>query len=283
MLKLILQANGCECRILNFFTIRCHGRIAYYSSSQIDKEETRQSVSSSEMDQFRKLSSQWWKPGGKFEALRSMNKLRIPLIKKLLSSGTELLKEYPLKGYKVLDVGCGGGILSEPIARLGAEVVGIDPLQENIEAAKSHLSFQPELINLKYQCTLLEELCAKELFDLVVVSEVLEHVNEPRTFVAYCCSHVKPGGYILFTTINRTFIASLLAKYVAEYIFRIVPINTHDENKFVPPYELTGYLQNSGMYKPTYLGMSLNPLTMQWSWIPSTLVNYACHAQKPLS
>lgn len=243
------------------------------------------SVSSKEMHQFQKHVTEWWRPGGEYDALRSLNKLRVPLIKKLLLSNAKEKQYQPLSGYHVLDVGCGGGILAEPIARLGANVLGIDPLQDSIDEAKHHALKDPDLATLSYECSTIEELAEKQsnCFDIVLASEVLEHVDSPDVFVHNCCELIKPGGHLFVTTINRTLLSTIFVKYAAEYLLRIVPQNTHDENKFITTDELTDMLRRNNMNSLVYRGMFMNPLTLSWSWSDVKLLNYACHAKKPLA
>jgi len=241
------------------------------------------SVSQKELDQFRQFSSEWWKPGGEYDALRSLNHLRVPIVKQLLLK-EKINKVKPLECCSIVDVGCGGGILAEPLSRLGANVLGIDPLPENIDSAKYHASLDQELSTLQYECSSVEDLCyhGNHAVDMVVTSEVLEHVDNPENFICSCCQLVKPGGHILITTINRTLLSTLLVKYAAEYILRIVPQNTHDENKFIQPDELTDMLRKSNMVGINYKGMIMNPLTLQWSWTNSLAMNYMCYARKSL-
>lgn len=243
------------------------------------------SVSSKEMHQFQKHVTEWWRPGGEYDALRSLNKLRVPLIKKLLLSNAKEKQYQPLSGYHVLDVGCGGGILAEPIARLGANVLGIDPLQDSIDEAKHHALKDPDLATLSYECSTIEELAEKQsnCFDIVLASEVLEHVDSPDVFIHNCCELIKPGGHLFVTTINRTLLSTIFVKYAAEYLLRIVPQNTHDENKFITTDELTDMLRRNNMNSLVYRGMFMNPLTLSWSWSDVKLLNYACHAKKPLA
>jgi len=243
-------------------------------------------VSSNELEKFKALASEWWGPGGEFEALRSLNRLRVPLIKRLLSNENNVqLPSKPLLGVNILDVGCGGGILAEPLARLGANVLAIDPVQENIDAASYRLLHggRQELQSLSYECTTIEEVSARLQghFDAVVASEVLEHVEKPGTFINCCCSAVKPGGHVVVTTINRNILSTVLVKYAAEYVFRIVPEGTHDEDKFIQTEELTDMLRSADMEKINFRGMTMNPFNYRWSWSPSQMMNYACYAQKP--
>lgn len=163
--------------------------------------------------------------------------------------------------------------------------MGIDPLQENIDAAEHHRGEHSDLAQLSYICTTVEDFCRNhgESFDVVVASEVLEHVDNPTVFVEDCCSCLKPGGRIVVTTINRNIVSTLLVKYAAEYLLRIVPQGTHDEGKFVTPEELVDMLRlGTGMVGINFKGMTMNPATLKWSWSPTTVMNYACYATKPM-
>lgn len=264
-----------------------HRRLAVKSSAaircmsgEVSKSVT---VSGDELDKFKQYSSDWWKLEGEYAALRSLNKLRVPLIRDLLINHSDhSYPGKPLVNQQILDVGCGGGILSEPLARLGANVTAIDPLPENIDSARAHSSCNEDLVNLQYQCTTVEELnsSSSTKFDLVVASEVIEHVENPSIFMKNCCSLVKPSGHLVITTINRNILSTLLVKYAAEYLLRIVPENTHDENKFITPNELTDMLRENGMSGINFRGMALNPLTNTWTWTESYPMNYACYAMK---
>jgi len=255
------------------------------NNSEQQKTNTT-TVSNIELEKFKTLAPEWWKNDGEFIALKSLNKLRVPLIKELACGRRDVANpSQPLAGIKILDVGCGGGILAESLARLGANVVGIDPLQENIDAAEHHRGEHSDLAKLSYTCTTVEDFCREhgESFDVVVASEVLEHVDNPAVFVEDCCSCIKPGGRIVVTTINRNIVSTLLVKYAAEYLLRIVPQGTHDEGKFVTPEELVDMLRlGTGMVGINFKGMTMNPATLKWSWSPTTVMNYACYATKPM-
>ncbi|XP_057308055.1 ubiquinone biosynthesis O-methyltransferase-like [Hydractinia symbiolongicarpus] len=212
------------------------------------------SVSSKEMHEFQKHVTEWWRPGGQYAGLRSLNKLRVPLIKKLLLSNAKVKQSQPLSGYRVLDVGCGGGILAEPIARLGANVLGIDPLQDSIDEAKHHALKDPDLATLSYECSTIEELAEKQsnCFDIVLASEVLQYVDSPDVFLHNCCKLIKPGGHLFVTTINRTLLSTIFVKYAAENLLRIVSHNSWDETKFITTDELTDMLRRNNMNSLVY-------------------------------
>jgi len=187
----------------------------------------------------------------------------------------------PLAGLTLLDVGSGGGILSEALGRLGATVTGIDPIEENVVLATRHVTCDTDLASrVSYQCCTVEDLDVVELYDGVVCSEVIEHVNSQQDFISTCANLVKPGGSIFFTTMNKTSLSYALAVVAAEYMFRIVPPGTHDWDKFISPGEILDALLSSNMDTRLVHGITINPLTMRWRWIKDTKVNYVLHAVK---
>jgi len=266
------------------FVTTCRRNIpTTYPPSRLMSSLSSSSINQEELQKFRGTATQWWKNNSEYIALRSLNKLRVPLIKELASAVTTTCE--PLKGVRILDVGCGGGILCEPLARLGAHVVGIDPVQENIDAALHHRGEdQHHLSTLSYICTTIEDYSQqqREAFDIVVASEVIEHVERANIFLQDCCVALKPGGRVLVTTINRNLLSTLAVKYAAEYVLRILPPGTHAEDKFVTPNELVDMLRESGLVSVNFRGMNINPLTYEWSWTQSLLMNYVCYASKPL-
>ena len=232
------------------------------------------------------MSSDWWNPNGVCKPLHSMNRLRVPLVRDgMIETGLtqpELADtDKPLTGTRVLDVGCGAGIISEALARLGAEVTAIDACEDNIEAARRHKDTSG-LPNLSYLCTSVEDLAATETdkFDAVVASEVIEHVDNQEMFVSLCSSVCRPGGSLFLTTLSRTQQSWLLAILGAEYIAGLLPRGTHDWDKFITPDTLQTMLEAEGCRTRLVHGMRYNPLTNNWSWSPDHSVNYALHAVK---
>lgn len=268
-----------------------------------------------ELEKFRKLSNKWWS-GPEFAALRNMNQLRVPFVTEAFASNLYISNSkshddsLPLDKIKLLDIGCGGGILSESLARIGADVTGIDPVEENISAAISHseLVFPEDSKNVpQYKCCTIEELSAElqneSAFDGIIASEVLEHVDNLEHFLKCAIHCLRPGGYFLVTTINQTPVSYLTAIFAAENILGLLPKGTHEYSKFIPPNAFslvlsdrkckqTKSVQTNYFLKQIFLfsivgcdtmkvhGMFLNPLTLQWSWTQNQWVNYALMAIK---
>ncbi|XP_072525007.1 ubiquinone biosynthesis O-methyltransferase, mitochondrial [Salminus brasiliensis] len=244
-------------------------------------------VDPAEVRKFQALASRWWDEQGEFGALHAMNELRVPFIRdNLLNVHSVLQMGSPLSGLRVLDIGCGGGLLTEPLARLGADVLGIDPVQDSVRTAELHLSHDPGLYGrVRYRDCSLEELAEeeeqeKEGFHAVVASEVLEHLADLDTFIHCCHQILKPGGSLFITTINRTQMSYILGIIVAEQVLRIVPRGTHDWEKFISPVELETRLESTGFSVECIRGMLYNPVSKRWSWQQSTAINYALHALK---
>ncbi|KAI4891536.1 hypothetical protein NFI96_021546 [Prochilodus magdalenae] len=243
-------------------------------------------VDPAEVRKFQALASRWWDEQGEFGALHAMNELRVPFIRDNLLNVHSLGRMgSPLSGLRILDVGCGGGLLTEPLARLGASVLGIDPVQDSVRIAELHLSHDPALGGrVQYRASSLEELVEEgeenEGFHAVLASEVLEHLADLNTFID-CCHHVlKPGGSLFITTINRTQLSYVLGIVLAEMVLGIVPRGTHDWEKFISPVELETMLESTGFTVECIRGMLYNPVSGAWSWQQSTAINYVLHALK---
>ncbi|XP_065057079.1 ubiquinone biosynthesis O-methyltransferase, mitochondrial-like [Rhopilema esculentum] len=250
-----------------------------------DNYATGKTTLDDEVTKFNLLSSEWWDQSGDFMVLKAMNRLRIPWIKNTLLADSKQKSIRPLDSFKILDIGCGGGLLSEPLARLGANVTGIDPVASNIMAAKAHANIDENVArNTEYLCSTVEDMVDdhRETFDAVVASEVIEHVNYQLDFVQCCSQLIKPGGHLFVTTINRTIFSLLFAKYAAEYIVRIVPAGVHDWEKFVTTSELVDMLRRSKLEMIQFTGMTYNLVSQKWYWCENTAMNYACHARKPV-
>jgi len=190
--------------------------------------------------------------------------------------------EFPFKGLSILDIGCGGGILSQPLARLGAKVTGVDAGQENIKAAESNTPSELR-DNLQFICSSVEDYASQNPdshFDAVVASEVIEHVQDPKLFLQIAAKCVKPSGSLFLTTINRTSLSWLGGIIAAEYVLRLVPVGTHQWSKFISPEEIQSELIKDGCRTRLVNGMIYNVLCNTWSWTRSTAINYALHAVK---
>jgi len=239
------------------------------------------SLDPSEVAKFSAIADQWWDETGKFGVLHKFNPVRISFIKEQVTArlGLDPLKAKPLEGLRLLDIGCGGGLLSEPLARLGAKIVAADPSQKNIKTAMVHANQQG--LKIDYRATTAEQLAdAGEMFDVVLNMEVIEHVNDPAQFTATCASMVKPGGMMFVATLNRTLKAFGLAIIGAEYILGWMPKGTHQWEKFIKPEELKTWLEAADMQQKTLSGVSFNPISNTWNRSGDTAVNYMIAAMK---
>ena len=217
-----------------------------------------------ELEKFSQLAHKWWDPHSDFKPLHDINPLRLGYID----------RHAGLKGKTVLDVGCGGGILSESMAGLGATVTGIDLSEKALQVARLHLLESEKQVD--YRKVAVEDLAA-ELpghYDVVTCLEMLEHVPDPRSVIAACAKLVKPGGWVFLSTLNRNPKAYLLAVIGAEYILNMLPKGTHDYGKFIKPSELAQFIRNNGLNMDNIIGMSYNPLTKTYSLGKDTDVNY---------
>ncbi|XP_021016192.1 ubiquinone biosynthesis O-methyltransferase, mitochondrial isoform X1 [Mus caroli] len=264
-------------------TLSCLSRVKTYRTPWKRLYSTSQTtVDSREVKNFQALAHTWWDEYGKFAPLHSMNDLRVPFIRdNLLKTSASHHPGKPLSGMKILDVGCGGGLLTEPLGRLGASVVGIDPVAENIKIAQHHKSFDPVLDKrIQYKVCSLEETVGEsaECFDAVVASEVVEHVSNLEMFIQCCYQVLKPGGSLFITTVNKTQLSYALGIVFAEQIAGIVPKGTHTWEKFVSPEKLESILEPNGLSVETVAGLVYNPFSGYWHWSENTSLNYAAHA-----
>ena len=225
-----------------------------------------------EIQKFSELAHRWWDPTSEFRPLHEINPLRLEWIN----------ARVPLAGKHVCDIGCGGGILAESIARKGATVTGIDLSEKALKVADLH-SLESG-IKVRYELIAAEELAAREAgqFDVVTCMEMLEHVPDPAAIVQACAKLVKPGGHIFFSTLNRNPKSYLFAIIGAEYILGLLPRGTHDYAKFITPAELSGYARTAGLEVQALKGMTYNPLTKIYSLNQDTNVNYLMATVKPV-
>jgi 2-polyprenyl-6-hydroxyphenyl methylase / 3-demethylubiquinone-9 3-methyltransferase len=236
---------------------------------------TTSTASPEEIARFSAIADEWWDDTGKFRPLHRLNPVRIQFVRDALCDhfGCDSTADLPLKGLKLLDVGCGGGLASEPLCRLGANVTAIDAGEETIAVAANHA--RQGGLDIDYRQCLPEKLAAEGVtFDAVVSLEVVEHVPDLGEFLGAVASLVKPDGCLIIGTINRTVKSLAFAKIAAEYILRWVPAGTHDWNKFVRPSELANGLRPHGLDIKTIKGTVYNPVNGDWSLSTDTGVNY---------
>ncbi|HLP68863.1 MAG TPA: bifunctional 2-polyprenyl-6-hydroxyphenol methylase/3-demethylubiquinol 3-O-methyltransferase UbiG [Rhizobium sp.] len=245
-------------------------------------EQARTTIDQVEVDRFSAMAAEWWDPTGKFKPLHKINPVRLTYIRDKVSEhfGRDPKSHHPLQGLRILDIGCGGGLLSEPVARMGATVLGADASERNIGIARTHAEQTGTIID--YRAVTAEALAAAgERFDVVLNMEVVEHVADVDFFITTCASMVKPGGLMLISTINRTLKAAALAIVGAEYVLGWLPRGTHQYEKLVRPEELEAPLLQSGMNLLERTGVFFNPLQNQWRLSPDTDVNYMLLAARP--
>lgn len=239
--------------------------------------ETMKNVSAAELNHFAGLSARWWDPEGPSRPLMALNPVRLAFIEQMLQA-----QKRALKGLRVLDVGCGGGLLSEAMAQAGADVVGVDLSPELLEVAKLH-ALGAELSNIDYQLQSAEDMANAhpEQFDVVTCMEMLEHVPAPEAVLDACVKLLKPGGLFVLSTLNRTPKAFALGIVAAEYIFNLVPKGTHSYAKFLKPAEITRVLRARGMEITALKGMQYAPLSNIAHLNDDSSVNYILAAYKP--
>ncbi len=246
------------------------------------KPQRHSTVDPAEVERFSALAAEWWDPRGKMAPLHKFNPVRIGYIRDQAAArfGRDAKRLDSLNGLAILDIGCGGGILAEPLARLGAAMTAIDPSETNIAAAQQHAA-QSEL-TIDYRCTTAEELAEQGArFDLVLAMEVVEHVADVPLFVKSCAEMVKPGGLMIAATLNRTLKSFALAIVGAEYILRWLPVGSHRWDKFVTPNELEIAMEQGGLRVLREQGVIYNILADRWQLSTDTDVNYMLVAEKP--
>jgi len=232
-----------------------------------------------EIEKFSKIAEEWWNPTGKFKPLHKFNPIRIKYIKDNLINDFDLKnKKKPLYGLKILDIGCGGGLLSEPMARLGAKVTGIDPLKRNIEIAKHHL--KKSKLNIKYYNFSPEKFKSNNKFDVILNMEIVEHVENVDFFIKQSAKFLKKSGIMFIATLNQTLKSYLFAIVGAEYILKWLPIGTHDWQKFIKPAELIKICNKNSLNLKTVDGMSFNPIIDKWNISIDKSVNYIAKFKK---
>ncbi len=240
-------------------------------------------VDESEVAKFEAMAAEWWDVTGKFKPLHMMNPCRLDYITAQIASefGRDLTSENPFQGLRILDIGCGGGLISEPMARLGANVVGADAATGNIAVAQIHAKHSN--LDIDYRNTTAEALVGgDEKFDAVLNMEVIEHVSDPSSYLLACRALLKPGGLMLCSTINRNPKSFMVAIIGAEHVMRWLPVGTHDWNKFITPDELYNLIKGAGLEPVDRKGFVFNPILWTWS-VSSTdvSVNYVTASINP--
>ena len=239
-------------------------------------------IDPAEIEKFQAMAAEWWDPNGKFRPLHMLNPCRLDYITRQIAAefDRDLSASKPFEGLRLLDIGCGGGLLSEPMTRLGATVVGADAAERNIPVAQVHADIQG--LEIDYRHTTAEALVeAGEQFDVVLNMEVVEHVADVGLFMDACSQMVRPGGLQFVATINRTLKAKLLAIFMAENVLRWLPRGTHDYEKLVKPQELETAMTRNGLHMLDESGVFYNPLTDSWNRSSDMDVNYMVLAGRP--
>ena len=244
-------------------------------------EAARTTIDQAEVDRFSAMAAEWWDPTGKFRPLHKFNPVRLTYIRDLVCAqfGRDPHSHRPLEGLRILDIGCGGGLLSEPMARMGADVLGADASEKNIGIAKAHAAGSG--VPVDYRAVTAEALAeAGETFDVVLNMEVVEHVSDVDFFLSTCASMVRPGGMMFVATINRTLKAAALAIFAAENVLRWLPRGTHQYEKLVRPEEIEKPLTAAGLAMTDRTGVFFNPLLNQWNLSKDMDVNYMLVARR---
>lgn len=243
----------------------------------------RSSIDPAEVERFSRIAAEWWDPNGKFAPLHRFNPVRLAFIRDhaLYRFGRDGAQRRPFEGLRLLDIGCGGGLLSEPMARLGFTVTAVDASERNILTASTHAAEQG--LDIDYRCTTAEDLLAagEPPFDVILNMEVIEHVADPGAYLRDCARLLAPGGLMIVATLNRTLKALALAKIGAEYVLRWLPAGTHDWNKFLKPDEIRGFLAGEPVAVDGPYGVVFNPLTGRWTESVDSDVNYMMTVVRP--
>jgi len=243
---------------------------------------TETTINDAEIAKFTAMAEEWWDPRGKFKPLHKFNPVRLGYIREhaLAHFGRNGSAMRPFEGLAILDVGCGGGLLCEPLARLGATVAGIDAAERNIAIARLHA--EKSGLEIDYRATTSEALAAGGArYDMVLNMEVVEHVDNVPLYMKSCADLVKPGGLMLTATLNRTLRARALAVFAAERVLRWLPVGTHDWNKFLTPDEIKALIIRNGLRVIDQTGVVFHPLADEWRRSPDMAINYMVMAERP--
>ena len=231
------------------------------------------SINKKEIEKFSKIAEEWWNPSGKFKPLHNFNPIRIKYIKDNIIKGFNLkISSHPLKNINILDIGCGGGLLAEPMSRLGANVLGIDASKKNIEVAKFHA--KKNKLKIDYKVASPETLASQKKFDVILNMEIVEHVENVDFFIKKSSELLKKNGIMFVATLNKTFKSYLFAIVGAEYILKWLPIGTHDWEKFISPNDLIKISQKNNLLLKKLDGVKFNLLDNSWKLNNDTSVNY---------
>ncbi|GAB6026697.1 Hexaprenyldihydroxybenzoate methyltransferase, mitochondrial [Chamberlinius hualienensis] len=255
-------------------------------------DQSSQTVVKDEVLKFSEYASKWWDPNGPTKTLQTFNMKRVPFITESILNNPSQPSSGPksenrngpetLKGFKLIDIGCGAGLLSEALAKLGADTTGLDAGKDLIDVARRHASLNPNLSkNLRYVNTTVEDHVNENSssYDALTCSEVIEHVNNPEFFVKQCVKLVKPGGSLVFTTMNRTLLSGFIVIFLAEYLIKEIPKGTHQYNMFIRPEDLEKMLKSNNCDIRKTQGLLALP-TRTWITVPTSCVHYAMHAVK---
>ena len=239
----------------------------------------KDTINKKEIDKFSKLADEWWDPEGKFKPLHNFNPVRLRYIKDTITKkfGNKSEK-LPLKNIKILDIGCGGGLLSEPLSRLGANVTGIDASDRNIKIAKKHL--EKSKLNINYYCSSPEKFVVKEKFDVVLNMEIVEHVDNVDFFLLKSSELLNKNGLMFIATLNKTLKSFVFAIIGAEYILKWLPIGTHEWNKFLKPDDLINICKKNSLTLNDLIGVKFNVLKDEWIVSEDSSVNYLAQFSK---
>mgnify|MGYP001456796486 CR=1 FL=1 len=239
----------------------------------------KDTINKKEIDKFSKLADEWWDPEGKFKPLHNFNPVRLKYIKDTITKkfGNKSEK-LPLKDIKILDIGCGGGLLSEPLSRLGATVTGIDASDKNIKIAKTHLN--QSKLDIDYYCSSPEKFITKEKFDVVLNMEIVEHVDNVDFFLLKSSELLKKNGLMFIATLNKTLKSYIFAIIGAEYILKWLPIGTHDWNKFLKPGHLINICKNNSLNLNNLIGVKFDILQNEWIVSEDSSINYLAQFSK---
>ena len=230
-------------------------------------------INKKEIEKFSRMAEEWWNPSGKFKPLHNFNPIRIAYIRDNIIKTLKLKdKNKPLEKIKILDIGCGGGLLSEPMCRMGAQVTGIDASEKNINIAKLHA--KKNNLNINYYCASPENFKVNDKFDVILNMEIVEHVHDVNLFLQSCSKLLKNHGIMFVATLNKTLKSFVFAIVGAEYVLKWLPIGTHEWDKFIKPHKLVDILEKSNLKLDKLDGMKFNLITDEWKLSSDKSINY---------